>query len=78
MIQNLKSSLKTGQVSQYSLYTPVGWVLVNSINHFIISINDHPDIREVFEGFEQREIDIKYRVGGNVNAVERRELLILG
>jgi len=44
----------------------------------VISINDHPDIREVFEDFEQRKIDIKYRVGGNVNAVERRELLILG
>lgn len=45
---------------------------------FVISINDHPDIREVFKDFEQRKIDIKYRVGGNVNAVERRELLILG
>lgn len=45
---------------------------------FVISINDHPDIREVFEGFEQREVEIKHRVGGNANAAERRELVILG
>ena len=44
---------------------------------FVISINDHPDIRKVFEGFEQRKIGIKYTVGGNANAAERRELVIL-
>ncbi|MCY7297478.1 DNA adenine methylase [Alteromonas sp. a30] len=45
---------------------------------FVISINDHPDIREVFKGFELRELEIKHKVGGSVKTVDRRELVILG
>lgn len=30
----------------------------------IISINDHPDIREVFKGLKVKEVEYKYTVGG--------------
>ena len=42
---------------------------------FLLSINDHPDIREVFKGFQIKPVSLKYTAskGGNV---EGKELLI--
>ncbi|WP_322520716.1 DNA adenine methylase [Guyparkeria halophila] len=40
----------------------------------MVSINDHPDIREVFRGFDMTELDISYTVGGKRKAA--KELLI--
>jgi len=42
----------------------------------IISINDHPDIRRVFQAFPMRSVAINYTVGGGGNQVERQELII--
>lgn len=42
----------------------------------ILSINDHPDIRAVFAGFEFEEFAIDYTVGGGANRAARRELII--
>lgn len=41
----------------------------------IISLNDHPDIREVFAGFHMEATDIKYTVGGGAG-VQAGEVLI--
>ncbi len=41
----------------------------------ILSINDHPQIRECFEGFHIEEVPIKYTVGGG-QGVDRLELII--
>lgn len=41
----------------------------------IISLNDHPDIRECFAGFHIEATDIKYTVGGGKGS-EAREVLI--
>jgi DNA adenine methylase len=41
----------------------------------ILSINDHPDIRQCFEGFHVVEVPIKYTVGGG-QGVDRIELII--
>lgn len=30
----------------------------------VISINDHPDIRKVFEGFRMKEVNLRHTVGG--------------
>ncbi|MBN3794581.1 DNA adenine methylase [Burkholderia sp. Ac-20392] len=40
----------------------------------IVSLNDHPDIRRVFEGFYIETVPIQYTVG--VEAVDRNELII--
>ena len=43
----------------------------------MVSINDHPDIRRVFNGFTMMGLDIKYAIGsahGNVQA--SKELVI--
>lgn len=41
----------------------------------IVSLNDHPDIRRVFDGFQIEATDIRYTVGGG-QGVERSEILI--
>ena len=42
----------------------------------MVSINDHPAIRECFAGFHMESLDISYTVGGGANAAERRELVV--
>lgn len=41
---------------------------------FIMSINDHPQIRELFAGFDIEEVGLNYRAGGVVTPA--RELII--
>ena len=42
----------------------------------ILSINDHPMIREIFSGLQFEELEIDYTVGGGGKAARRGELLI--
>ena len=42
----------------------------------ILSINDHPDIRRCFDGYDMESLSIDYTVGGGANRVERGELVI--
>ena len=42
----------------------------------LISINDHPDIREAFKGLHMQQLDITYTVGGAHNNQQSKELLI--
>lgn len=42
----------------------------------IVSINDHPAIREVFAGLHMESLDINYTVGGGARQAERKELVI--
>lgn len=41
---------------------------------FILSINDHTAVREIFKGFEMEEVGLNYRLGGTVTPA--RELII--
>ena len=43
---------------------------------FILSINDTPEIREIFAGFQMEEVGLGYRVSGKVTPA--RELIISG
>ncbi len=42
----------------------------------LLSINDHPDIRRVFQGLEMQTVEIDYTVGGAGRGNARRELII--
>lgn len=44
--------------------------------HFILSINDTPEIREIFTGFDMEAVGVNYRISGGVTAA--RELIISG
>lgn len=43
---------------------------------FLLSINDHPTIREIFGCFDIEEVELTYRVGGKVTPA--KELLVRG
>jgi len=45
---------------------------------FIMSINDHPEIRELFARFSIEEAETSYTVGGQAKAKTVRELIITG
>lgn len=45
---------------------------------FIMSINDVPEIRELFADFELQAVDVTYTVGGGAKARPAGELIILG
>lgn len=42
----------------------------------ILSINDHPDMREVFKGLPTKTTSIKYTVGAHGRGQNRQELII--
>lgn len=42
----------------------------------ILSINDHPDIRAIFTGFDSETVELNYTVGGAKNRVSRKELIV--
>lgn len=42
----------------------------------MLSINDHPQIRECFDGFHLEVVDISYHVAGGAGSVDRRELVV--
>ncbi|MFN3304854.1 MAG: DNA adenine methylase [Roseateles sp.] len=42
----------------------------------IVSLNDHPAIRECFKAFEMEAVEIDYTVGGGGNKATRKELII--
>ena len=42
----------------------------------VVSLNDHPAIRECFAGFDMEALKLDYTVGGGANRVERGELVI--
>lgn len=45
---------------------------------FILSLNDHPDVRRIFAAFEFREEDVRYTLAGNDNDKMVGELIITG
>ncbi|SFB80569.1 DNA adenine methylase [Marinospirillum celere] len=44
--------------------------------NLVLSINDHPDIRQVFREFPMMQLSATYTVGGSSKAARRGELLI--
>ncbi|MBE0599482.1 MAG: DNA adenine methylase [Desulfuromonadales bacterium] len=42
----------------------------------ILTVNDHPDMRQVFQGLRMQTVGINYTVGGTNRGVARQELII--
>lgn len=42
----------------------------------VITVNDHPAMRQAFAGLPLKGVPITYTVGGGQNSVERQELII--
>lgn len=43
---------------------------------FILSINDKPEVRQIFAGFDFEEVRCTYTVGGGIHAASFGELII--
>jgi len=51
-------------------------VLASVRGRFILSLNDRPEVRELFGGFDIEQVGVTYTVGGRAGAVEAREVII--
>jgi len=60
----------------FSEYEEMATLLRTIKGRAIVSLNDHPDIRLVFEGFHIETVDIDYTVGGSSRPAARKELII--
>lgn len=57
-------------------YQDMAKVLAALQGKAMVSLNDHPAIRECFAGFHMESLDINYTVGGGARSADRRELVI--
>lgn len=61
----------------FEQYERLAEVMTTSQGKVMVSINDHPDIREVFKGFWMEQLDIKYSTSNSHGApVTSKELVI--
>ncbi|MGA9658554.1 MAG: DNA adenine methylase [Asticcacaulis sp.] len=51
-------------------------VLAGIKGRFILSINDRPEVREIFARFDQEEVTARYTVGGQAKSIMAGELII--
>lgn len=72
-----------GCTDDYGLgvFSPADFEVLSSLlegieGRFILSINDTPEVREIFAGFAIEEVALNYRISGRVTAA--RELIITG
>lgn len=56
-------------------YTAMADAMRTMKGRALVSVNDHPEMRQAFAGFPMQVLDIRYTVGGG-SGVPRRELLI--
>lgn len=61
---------------EFEQYQIMADTLRNLKGKAIVSLNDHPDIRAVFHGFDIETVRLEYTVGGTQGRGERSELVI--
>ncbi|WP_329840948.1 hypothetical protein [Stenotrophomonas geniculata] len=48
----------------FAEYEAMAELMRGSVGRFVVSINDHPEIREVFAGFDLVPLQLDYTIGG--------------
>jgi len=61
---------------EFAQYERLAELMRSMVGKLVLSINKHPDIKQVFAGFETREVAINYTVRGPVKGAARTELII--
>jgi DNA adenine methylase len=64
-----------GQEFGFDHYEKMAALMAEAEGRIVLSINDHPDIRKVFNGFEMQQLDITYTLD-KYNKTKASELLI--
>jgi DNA adenine methylase len=57
-------------------FSEIAGRLRNIQGRFVMSINDRPEVRDLFSGFDFEEVGVTYTVGGGGNAQSAKELII--
>lgn len=65
-----------GVAFPFAEYEQMAEVMRGCAGKVILSINDHPDIRRVFDGFDMEEVSLPYTVGKSGREVTRGELIV--
>ena len=60
---------------ELSDYHELANALTNLKSHFILSISDHPEMRNIFKKFEIRKVNLSYSAARN-NIIQSNELII--
>jgi len=58
-------------------YQSLAQTMKTSQGRFLLTINDHPDMREMFRGFRTETVKINYTVGGAGTGNNRAELIVM-
>ena len=58
-------------------FKPLAALLAEIKGKFILSINDTPEVREIFSAFHQSKVGVKYTVGGGDKQASFGELIIM-
>lgn len=66
----------TGALFAREEFAHMAALLKDIKGRFILSLNDHPDVREIFKGFEIDAVAVKYTVGGGDKQGRFGEVLI--
>ena len=68
----------TGYTDQfpYEHYHNIADAMASMKGHVVLSINDHPDIRETFSAFRMKAVQLNYTVGGAGKSNKASELII--
>lgn len=61
----------------FDQYIDLSEFMRNCKGKVMVSLNDHPDIRRVFDGYYMQGLDIKYAVSGHGEPKTSKELVIL-
>ena len=59
----------------YEHYLWIADAMANMKGRVVLSINDHPDIRETFSNFRMKQVELRHTVGGG-NGKQAKELVI--
>ncbi|MBU2090414.1 MAG: DNA adenine methylase, partial [Alphaproteobacteria bacterium] len=67
-----------GPIFDRSQFAMLAEALRRREGKFILSINDHPEVRRIFDGFTMEEVDTTYTLSGANKAKRVGELIITG
>lgn len=59
-----------------SQFTAMAQQLAGIEGKFLLSLNDHPEVRRIFAAFAMEQVDVTYSVGGGDKTQEAKELVI--
>ncbi|KKQ73770.1 MAG: putative methyltransferase, partial [Candidatus Woesebacteria bacterium GW2011_GWB1_38_5b] len=56
-------------------YYKIAEAMRNMKGSAVLTINDHPEMRKVFKGFQMETVSINYTIGGGGKGKDRREMI---